>query len=208
MRRMEMNDELKQEEEEVLDENFVEDEELVENAELQEKEEEKEKKGLFKKKKKLSKEEQLQEEVEELSKKLADTQNMYYKAYADTENLKKRLQSDADTLRKYRIQSFAQEVLPVMDNFEKAITFEGKDEEVKNYVEGIKMIYQQIKNALDHEGVVPIDCVNQPFDPNLHQALVSEKIEGVEPGIVVEEIQRGYMLKDRLLRASLVKVSE
>lgn len=163
-------------------------------------------KKLFKKKKK--KEELLEEEIISLKEELGKTQNAYYKAYADTENLKKRLQNDADTLRKYRIQSFAQEILPVVDNLERAISFEAKDEEMKKYVEGIQMTYQQLKVALEKEGVSAIEALHQPFDPNLHQALLSEKVDGVEPGIVVEEIQKGYILKDRIIRASLVKVSE
>lgn len=180
----------------VVEEEVVEEESSTDKSE----------KKFFKKKKK--KEELLEDEIIELREELAKTQNMYYKAYADTENLKKRLQNDADTLRKYRIQSFAQEILPAIDNMERAIAFEGKDEEMKNYVEGINMIYQQLKTALEAEGVTVIEALDKPFDPNLHQALVTEKVEGVEPGIVLEEIQKGYLLKDRILRASLVKVSE
>lgn len=214
-----MSEELNKEEatlqeEEVLEteaneqEEMLDNEEAVETQEHEELEEgeKKEKKGFFKKKK--SKEEALEEEIIGLREELAKTQNMYYKAYADTENLKKRLQNDADILRKYRIQSFAQEILPVMDNLERAIGFEAKDEDVKNYVNGINMVYQQIKIALENEGVKAIECLDKPFDPNIHQALVTEKAEGAEPGIVLEEIQKGYMLKDRVIRASLVKVSE
>ncbi|TDW14789.1 molecular chaperone GrpE [Breznakia blatticola] len=214
-----MSEELNKEEatlqeEEVLETEANEQEEMLDNEEAVEtqeheeleEDEKKEKKGFFKKKK--SKEEALEEEIIGLREELAKTQNMYYKAYADTENLKKRLQNDADTLRKYRIQSFAQEILPVMDNLERAIGFEAKDEEGKNYVNGINMVYQQIKIALENEGVTAIECLDKPFDPNIHQALVTEKVEGVEPGIVLEEIQKGYMLKDRVIRASLVKVSE
>ena len=70
------------------------------------------------------------------------------------------------------------------------------------------MIYQQLINALNNEGVKEIEALNQPFDPNFHQALMQEAVEGVESGIVVEVLQKGYMLKDRVLRATLVKVSE
>ena len=68
--------------------------------------------------------------------------------------------------------------------------------------------YQQIMNALSNEGVSAIEAKDKPFDPKVHQALLTEKVEGVESGIVLEEIQKGYMLKDRVLRATLVKVSE
>ena len=206
-----MSDENKEKEiiEEIEEEvpEIVEEEVLEENEDAStDKTDDKTEKKFFKKKKK--KEELLEEEVISLKEELAKTQNMYYKAYADTENIKKRLQNDADTLRKYRIQSFAQEILPAIDNLERAIAFEGKDEEMKSYVEGIQMIYQQLKTALEAEGVCAIEALNKPFDANLHQALLTEKVEGVDSGIVVEEIQKGYLLKDRILRASLVKVSE
>lgn len=163
-------------------------------------------KKLFKKKKK--KEEVLEEEIVSLKEELATSKNAYYKAYADTENMKRRLQNEADQAKKYRIQSFALDILPAIDNLERAIAVEAKDEEMKNYIEGIKMTYTQIKTSLEKEGVHVIDCLDKPFDPALHQALLTEKVEGVEAGIVLEEIQRGYVLKDRVLRASLVKVSE
>lgn len=154
------------------------------------------------------KEKKLEAEIEELREELAKTQNMYYKAYADTENLKKRLQNDADTLRKYRIQSFAIEILPAIDNLERVLANEVEDEALTSYVDAVKMIYQQFMNALKNEGVEPIECLDKPFDPNFHHALVMEKVEGKEPGMVIEEIQKGYKLKDRVIRASLVKVSE
>ena len=70
------------------------------------------------------------------------------------------------------------------------------------------MIYTQLKQVLEKEGVVEIQALNQTFDPNYHNALMQEKVEGVESGTVIEVLQKGYMLKDRVLRASLVKVSE
>lgn len=152
--------------------------------------------------------EQLEAEVAKLQKELAESTNNYYKAYADAQNLKKRLQNEADQVRKYRIQGFASEVLPIIDNLERALSQKVEDEAIKNYVKGFEMIYQQLINALNNEGVKEIDSLNQPFDPNFHQALMQEAIEGVESGMVVEVLQKGYMLKDRVLRAALVKVSE
>ena len=152
--------------------------------------------------------EQLEAEVAQLKKELADSTNNYYKAYADAQKLKKRLQNEADQVRKYRIQGFASEVLPIIDNLERALNQEVEDEAIKNYIKGFEMIYQQLFNALNNEGVKEIEALNQPFDPNFHQALMQEAVEGVESGIVVEVLQKGYMLKDRVLRATLVKVSE
>ena len=152
--------------------------------------------------------EELEAEVAKLQEELEASKNAYFKAYADTENLKKRLQSEAELTRKYRIQSFASEVLPVLDSLERALQVEVEDEGIKNFVKGFEMIYQQLVVTLEKEGVKEIEALHKPFDGNVHQALMQEAKEGVEPGIVIEVLQKGYMLKDRVLRATLVKVSE
>ena len=164
------------------------------------------KKGAkFGKKKRI---EELEEENAKLKEELAASKNAYFKAYADAENLKKRLQSEADNVRKYRIQGFATEVLPVIDNLERALDVKVDDPNVKNYAKGFEMIYQQLVHILEMEGVKEIEAKDKPFDPNFHQALMQEAKEGVEPGMVIEVLQKGYMLKDRVLRATLVKVSK
>ena len=128
----------------------------------------------------LTETEKLQKTIEELQQEVAITKNAYYKAYADTENLKKRLLE---------------------------IALAGKDIS-DPFVKGVKLTYDQIMKALTDEGVSQIDSIDKPFDANFEHAMVMEKVEGVEPNIVVEVYQKGYMLKDRLLRAALVKVSE
>ncbi len=143
-------------------------------------------------------------EIEELKGQVAILKNEYAKAYADTENTRKRLQKEFETRSKYHIQSFALEVLPVLDNCERALAQETNDEA---YRKGVEMIYNQLRNALQKEGVTEIEALNQPFDANWHQALMSEECEGVEPGMVTQVLQKGYKLKDRLLRAAMVKVS-
>ena len=151
---------------------------------------------------------ELEAEIASLQEELAASKNAYFKAYADADNMKKRLQTEADNVRKYRIQSFAQEVLPVLDSLERALDVKVDDQNIKNYVKGFEMIYTQLKSVLEKEGVCEIEALNKPFDPNFHNALMQEKKEDVESGIVIEVLQKGYMLKDRVLRATLVKVSE
>ena len=151
---------------------------------------------------------ELEAKIAELEQALADQKNAYYKAYADTENLKKRLHAEAETTRKYRIQSFALELLPILDSMERALAVPSEDEHIQNYVKGFEMIHNQLVAILEKEGVKEIEALNKPFDHNYHQALMQEPVEGVESGIVVEVLQKGYMLKDRVLRAALVKVSE
>ena len=168
-----------------------------------EKEQKKEKK-LFKKDKTA----ELEKKISELEEEVAKQKNAYFKAYADTENLKKRLHAEAETTRKYRIQSFALEVLPILDSMERALAVQSDDENIQNYVKGFEMIHDQLVAVLEKEGVKEIEALNKPFDHNVHQALMQEPVEGVESGMVVEVLQKGYMLKDRVLRAALVKVSE
>ena len=157
------------------------------------------------KKKKMQ---ELEAEIASLQEELAASKNAYFKAYADADNMKKRLQAEADNVRKYRIQSFAQEVLPVLDSLERALDVKVDDQNIKNYVKGFEMIYTQLKSVLEKEGVCEIEALNKPFDPNFHNALMQEKKEDVESGMLIEVLQKGYMLKDRVLRATLVKVSE
>lgn len=146
-------------------------------------------------------------EVDLLKKEIDKLKNDYARAYADTENLKKRLMQEAEQTRKYRIQSFAKEILPVIDNLERALKTES-NEANEGLKKGVQMVYDQLINALKMEGVIEVDCLNKPFDPNTSQALMQEKREGVEPNVVIEVLQKGYMLKDRILRPAMVKVSE
>lgn len=161
-------------------------------------------------KKKKHKKSELEEallKVEELEGEVSILKNEYAKAYADTENMRKRLQSEFEQSKKYRIQSFALDVLPALDNLERALQTT-PTEDTDSYRKGVEMIYNQLLHALQKEGVEEIDAEGKEFDANFHQALMTEKVEGVEPGIVVEVMQKGYKLKDRILRASMVKVSD
>lgn len=146
--------------------------------------------------------------IETLNEQVNQLKNDVARAYADTENLKKRLNNEAQLQMKYRIQSFALEVLPVMDNLERALAQKTSNEEAASIQKGMEMIYNQLKAALEKEGVTEVDCLNKEFDANTQQSLMMEKKEGVESNIVIEVLQKGYLLKDRLLRAALVKVSE
>ena len=177
----------------------------AEKKDAKEAEKEDKKSAKFGKKKKI---EELEEEIVKLKEEAAANKNAYFKAYADTENLKKRLQSESDNVRKYRIQSFAMEILPVLDNLERALDVKVDDQNVKNYAKGFEMIYQQLVHILNQEGVKEIEALDKPFDPNFHQALMQEAKDGVESCMVIEVLHKGYMLKDRVLRATLVKVSE
>lgn len=150
----------------------------------------------------------LEAEIENLKEELAKAKNDVARAYADTENMKKRLQNEADMTKKYRFQQAGLELLPILDGMERALMVQSENEEVLNYVKGFEMIHQQLINVLTNEGIKEIEAMGQPFDHNTMQALMQEAKEGVEPGMVIEVMQKGYMLKDRILRPALVKVSE
>lgn len=183
------NEELKSEELENIEK---ENEEILEQAEIAE-----EKSEL----------ELLQEKNQQLELELQTTKNAYYKAYADLENTKKRLIQDAQMARKYRIQDFMNQILPVLDTLERSLTLQSEDAEFQKLHTGIKMMQEQLLHALKEEGVEEIEA-NGEFDPTFHQALLTEKVEGTKPNQILEVLQKGYKLKDRILRASLVKVSE
>jgi len=148
----------------------------------------------------------LKDQIIELEVENAKLKNDFYKAYADAENIKKRNLTEMETAKKYRIQSFAKEILQVLDNLERTLSnIEDKD---SSLAKGIQMTTDQLISALQKEGVEEIKALNAPLDPNLHHAIMAEQKEGIQPGIVIEVLQKGYILKDRLLRAALVKVSE
>ncbi|ERK42991.1 nucleotide exchange factor GrpE [Faecalitalea cylindroides] len=172
------------------------------------KEEVKEEATKEKVEKEETKEPTQEEIIQGLLVQLDKAKNDVARAYADTENMKKRLQKEADTAKKYRFQQAGLEILPILDSMELALKVESEDEAIKNYVKGFEMIHKQLVGVLENEGVKPIEALNKPFDHNTMQALMQEAKEGVEPGIVIEVLQKGYMLKDRILRPALVKVSE
>ncbi|MFI3284927.1 MAG: nucleotide exchange factor GrpE [Erysipelotrichaceae bacterium] len=149
----------------------------------------------------------LNAKIIELEAEIVKLKNEYAKAYADTENTRRRLQNEADMNKKYRIQTFAADILPAIDNLERALSSSTENDN-ESFRKGVEMIYNQIIYALSKEGVEAIDALDQPFDHNFHQALMTEVKEGVEPNMVIEVLQKGYKIKDRILRPAMVKVSE
>ena len=134
--------------------------------------------------------------------------NDYYKVFADMENIKRRMQNEHANNLKFMMQGFIEQMLPIVDNFERSLAIENPSEEVANFLKGYEMIYKQIMTLLENQGVKVIEAEGKEFDPNFHQAVMTVSDENFKPGMVVEELQKGYMLKDRVIRASLVKVSE
>lgn len=148
----------------------------------------------------------LNEVITQLTLALDNEKTKFLKAHADLENTKKRLTNDFSQRDKYKIQSFALSILPAIDNMEKVLA---EDPDNTNTLkEAIEMIYRQLMNSLESEGITEIDALNAKFDPNIHHAVMVEEVEGQPADIVIEVLQKGYMLKDRVLRASMVKVTQ
>jgi len=147
------------------------------------------------------KEVDLQAEVNRLNDQLLRNQ-------AELQNFKKRMNDERIKANKYRSQNLAEAILPALDTFEHAISVTTEDETIKNFLVGFEMIHKQFIESLATEGVEIIEAVGKPFDPNFHQAVMQEEVAGTKPGIVLAEMQKGYKLKDRVIRPSMVKVSQ
>jgi molecular chaperone GrpE len=144
-------------------------------------------------------------EIKNLKKENEILLDKYMRAGAEMENLRKRLEREKQDFYQFSLSEFLREILAVLDNFERAL--KNKDQtDGKNFQEGIELIAKQFADLIRKRGVEPIDAVQQKFDPNLHQALLTEESEQVEEALVGEELQKGYTLNGRLLRPSLVKV--
>ena len=152
--------------------------------------------------------ESLKQLIKEQEGQIAKLKNAYAMAYADTENTRKRLAREYDNHMRYHLQSFALEILPVLDNCERALAIPAKDDTDETYRKAFEMVWKNLSAALKKEGVEEIEALGQDYDPNWMQAMMMVHEDGVEPGKVTEVLQKGYKIKDRLLRAAMVKVSE
>lgn len=146
--------------------------------------------------------------VQELTEKLKEEENKRLRLLADYENFKRRASLDKEALQKYRAQNIVTNLIPVLDNFARALTVEATTEEARTMMTGLDMIYRTFLQALEDEGLVEIQALDQEFDPNFHQAIITGSDEDKPSGIVLEQMQAGYMLKDRVLRPAMVKVNE
>ena len=148
------------------------------------------------------------DEVEQLKVQVQEVENKYLRMLADYDNFKRRATLDKEALQKYKSQSVLTNLIPVMDNFARALSVEAKTDEARTMMEGMDMIYRSLLEALKSEGLTEIEAIDQEFDPNFHQAIMTDKDEEKPAGIVLEELQKGYILKDRVLRPTMVKVNE
>lgn len=148
-------------------------------------------------------------EVEDLKKQVDQMEDKFLRASAEIANITSRNRNERELLQKYRSQDLAKKILPALDNLERAMAIEAKDEHSQSLKKGVEMVLESLRHALKEEGIEEIPAKGEAFDPTLHQAVQTMPAqEGQEPDTIVEELQKGYKLYDRVLRPSMVIVAQ
>jgi len=146
--------------------------------------------------------------IEELESKLKAFEEETLRAKADLINYRKRKDEEVSNLLKYSNADILLSLLPILDNFERVIDKPVESEELNSYLEGFKLIYNQIKEILKANEVEEIDALDKEFDPAYHQSITTRKDDSKESGIVLEVYQKGYTYKDKVLRPAMVIINE
>lgn len=146
--------------------------------------------------------------LEELELKIKALEEDTLRAKADLINYRKRKDEEVSNLLKYANADILISMLPVLDNFERVISKKDVSEELKSYLEGFKLIYNQIKDIMSANGVKEIEALGKEFDPMFHQSIATRKDDSKESGIVLEVYQKGYTYKDKVLRPAMVIINE
>lgn len=147
----------------------------------------------------------LQEAIELKNKELEEETNKYQRLYADFDNFRRRSQKEKEEIGILIGEKILQEFLPVMDNFERALSG-SQTSDAAALQKGIEMIFKQFNSIFEKLGVEPVEALNQIFDPQYHQAVMREENSEQPDGMIVQELQKGYQYKGRVMRPSMVKV--
>jgi molecular chaperone GrpE len=134
-------------------------------------------------------------------------QGRVLRVQADFDNFRRRTLKEKEELAQYATAKLVTELLPVLDNFERALATAPDAGDAEAFTKGVGMIFRQLDGVLKAEGVQAMETVGQPFNPEFHQAIMQVESDEYEEGIVTEEVQKGYLLKDKVLRPAMVKVS-
>ena len=148
------------------------------------------------------------QKINELQQLADENEEKYLRLYAEFENYKRRIQKENEINKTYQAQRVLTDILPAIDNIERALQIEGDDETFKSLQKGVQMVHESLINALKDNGLEEIEAEGQEFDPNLHQAVVQDDNPDFKSGEITQELQKGYKLKDRVLRPSMVKVNQ
>jgi len=148
-----------------------------------------------------------EEKIAELEKQLAETRDQLLRKAADFENFRKRMNQEKQNAIEFANQSLLLDIIPVIDDFERAIQSGEKAADLNAFIEGIRMIEKRLTSQLESKwGLKRFNSVGETFDPNMHEALMVEKSPEVTEAVVKEDLVRGYILKDRVIRSAKVKV--
>ncbi|PZK60357.1 nucleotide exchange factor GrpE [Staphylococcus aureus] len=148
------------------------------------------------------------QKINELQQLADENEEKYLRLYAEFENYKRRIQKENEINKTYQAQRVLTDILPAIDNIERALQIEGDDETFKSLQKGVQMVHESLINALKDNGLEVIKTESEAFDPNIHQAVVQDDNPDFESGEITQELQKGYKLKDRVLRPSMVKVNQ
>lgn len=146
--------------------------------------------------------------IEELENEVAVLKDKLLRRAAEFENYKRRTENDQLNLLKYAAETFIIKLLPVIDDFERSLQHIDSSKDIDAIKLGLKLIYDKLMKVLDEQGVNKIESIGHPFDVNFHEALMQRKADKVKPHTVLDEIEKGYMYKDRVIRHAKVVVSE
>ena len=163
-----------------------------------EKTEETAEKKIFSKKK--------DKKTEKLEEKLAGYEDLRDRQLAEFENFRKRSEKEKAQMFEIGAKTVIEKLLPVIDNFERGLAAVTEDEKETPFAQGVELVYKQLLTSFDELGVKPIEAVGKEFDPNLHNAVMMVDDDSLESGTVAEEMQKGYMYKESVVRHSMVKV--
>ncbi|CCE59269.1 nucleotide exchange factor GrpE [Staphylococcus argenteus] len=148
------------------------------------------------------------QKIDELQQLVDENEEKYLRLYAEFENYKRRIQKENEINKTYQSQRVLTDILPAIDNIERALEIEGEDETFKSLQKGVQMVHESLINALKDNGLEVIKTEGEVFDPNIHQAVVQDNNPDFKSGEITQELQKGYKLKDRVLRPSMVKVNQ
>lgn len=160
-------------------------------------------------KKKKSKDNKL-DEIKLLTEEVRNLEDKLLRNQAELINFKRRKEEDIKQLLKYNNLDLIKNLLPIIDNFERAVNMDDDDltDEVSRFLEGFKLIYSDFRRLLTSIEVNEIESLGKPFDPNYHEAVMVEEVKDKEPEIILEVLQKGYLYKDKVIRPAMVKVNK
>jgi len=147
-------------------------------------------------------------ELEELTKINLELEQKVLRIQAEFQNYMRRSNEEVSKLLKYSNEEIVISLLPIIDNFERALDMKTSDEEVKKYLEGFALVHQNLVDTLKSFEVTEMNCLGKSFDPNYHNAVMTDSDDSKNKDIILEVLQKGYMLKDKVIRPAMVKVNK